>query len=248
MDSGGDLWITNGVDIYRRDGESWIPLGASPDLGVITNMIIDSVDVIWATVEPYCDYWTNECTRGGLLRYDGEFSLFNATNTILPTLNLEDIVCDLQNQLWIGTREGLYKYDGEAFTHYTEANSPLSSDGVTSLAVSPEGDLWIGTTWGYGLNVFNEGGLKSLGEAQEVPPVQAVPNPMETYTDLLWTQEEKEVVRSLELYNITGQVQSVEYAENGEFLRLYRDDLAAGMYLVLIHTSTRTHSCKLLVQ
>ncbi|MCX6165608.1 MAG: triple tyrosine motif-containing protein, partial [Ignavibacteriae bacterium] len=59
--------------------------------------------------------------------------------------------------LWIGTNNGLNKYDGYIFTNY-HANpadsSSLSSDFITSIVEDITGNLWIGTVGG-GLNRFD---------------------------------------------------------------------------------------------
>lgn len=61
---------------------------------------------------------------------------------------------DANNNPWIGTFEaGVYHYDGVGWTAYTPGNSPLQGYYVYSLAVHPDGSVWIGTN--AGLNVFD---------------------------------------------------------------------------------------------
>ena len=69
--------------------------------------------------------------------------------------------CLLQDSsgfLWIGTRDGLNKYDGYDFTtyHYDPGkHNSLSNNNVTSIYIDKTGVLWIGTKEG-GLNKFNK--------------------------------------------------------------------------------------------
>lgn len=50
-----------------------------------------------------------------------------------------------RGNLWFGTtREGLYKYDGKAFTQFTVADG-LLSNGISCIIEYKAGRLWIGT-------------------------------------------------------------------------------------------------------
>jgi len=47
--------------------------------------------------------------------------------------------------LWIGTAEGLFRFDGLTFERYqAQSEPPLPSGAVVSLLALPDGDLWIG--------------------------------------------------------------------------------------------------------
>ena len=63
---------------------------------------------------------------------------------------------DKLGQIWIGTRDGLNKYDGTKFTIYrNEDNNPnsISNNDILSIHEDHEGFLWIGTY--NGLNKYN---------------------------------------------------------------------------------------------
>lgn len=67
------------------------------------------------------------------------------------------VVQDQSGFMWIGTQEGLNRYDGYTFEtfYHTDGNArSLSHDTVWDLLVDSEGSLWIGTD--SGLNKFNE--------------------------------------------------------------------------------------------
>ncbi|MDJ0838987.1 MAG: two-component regulator propeller domain-containing protein [Acidobacteriota bacterium] len=68
--------------------------------------------------------------------------------------NVEAIVQGSQGFLWLGTREGLNRFDGydfKVFLHDSERPDSISSNYISALAVDREGALWVGTR-GAGLN------------------------------------------------------------------------------------------------
>lgn len=65
----------------------------------------------------------------------------------LPSASIHALAQDRDGFLWLGTENGLYRFDGTATTRWG-AQDGLPSDWVTSLAASPEGGLWVGTAHG----------------------------------------------------------------------------------------------------
>ncbi len=98
---------------------------------------------------------------GFLWPYQSEYSPVKiegvrATNG-LSTNAVQCIVQDHQGYLWLGTQDGLNKFDGYRFTTYQPKSSvpgTLSDNFILSLCVDRDGTLWIGTHFG-GLNRFN---------------------------------------------------------------------------------------------
>ncbi|MGD9991674.1 MAG: two-component regulator propeller domain-containing protein [Salinivirgaceae bacterium] len=83
---------------------------------------------------------------------DTEFAFRHLTlDEGLSNSNVNCIVQDSNGFIWIGTENGLNKYDGYKFTHYysdpNQKNS-LYSNEILTMLVDSEGDLWIGTFQG----------------------------------------------------------------------------------------------------
>ncbi|MCO7226292.1 two-component regulator propeller domain-containing protein [Pleionea sp. CnH1-48] len=75
----------------------------------------------------------------------------------LPQNNITALLQDQHGFVWIGTYEGLHKYDGYdfiSFTHERKDPTTLSNNVITALVEDKDGMIWIGTESG-GLNRLN---------------------------------------------------------------------------------------------
>ena len=74
------------------------------------------------------------------------------------------IIQDSLGFLWVGTQDGLNKYDGYKFTVHTYSDidsNTISDNWVTSIAIDSEQNLWIGTG-GKGVTKFNYSGRENF--------------------------------------------------------------------------------------
>lgn len=58
---------------------------------------------------------------------------------------------DSRGYLWIGSQDGLNRYDGYSFKIFKHDLESISHNNILSIAEDRSGSLWIGT-WGGGLN------------------------------------------------------------------------------------------------
>ncbi|HEY7369225.1 MAG TPA: two-component regulator propeller domain-containing protein [Thermoanaerobaculia bacterium] len=71
------------------------------------------------------------------------------TDSGLPQNTVAALVQTRNGYLWMGTQDGLVRFDGVRFTVFTRRNTPgLPDDWVQALAEAPDGTLWIGTVGG----------------------------------------------------------------------------------------------------
>lgn len=69
-------------------------------------------------------------------------------------LSNNNVTCCLQDTrgfIWIGTREGLNRFDGYAFRVFRDTDSgtqPIGNNWILGLAIDPNGTLWVGTYMG----------------------------------------------------------------------------------------------------
>ena len=72
----------------------------------------------------------------------------------LPQDTIRAITQTADGYLWIGTEEGLARFDGYEFTTFDKRNGDLPSNYITALAATADGALWIGT--GSGLTEYRD--------------------------------------------------------------------------------------------
>jgi signal transduction histidine kinase/ligand-binding sensor domain-containing protein len=85
----------------------------------------------------------------------------------LPQSSVQAIAQTADGYLWIGTEEGLARFDGVRFTVFDKKNTPaLHSNQVTALLVDREQNLWIGTHGG-GISRFNKGQITAATHLRE---------------------------------------------------------------------------------
>jgi signal transduction histidine kinase/ligand-binding sensor domain-containing protein len=66
----------------------------------------------------------------------------------LPQDTIRAIAQTTDGNLWLGTDEGLARFDGYEFAVFNKDSGDLPGNSVTALAAAPDGSLWIGTAAG----------------------------------------------------------------------------------------------------
>jgi len=69
--------------------------------------------------------------------------------------------------LWVGTTEGLYRFDGVTFEAYKPETGSFPATGIKTLEAAPDG-LWIGYLSG-GVSILKDGRLKNYSERDGLP-------------------------------------------------------------------------------
>jgi ligand-binding sensor domain-containing protein/two-component sensor histidine kinase len=112
----------------------------------------------------------------------------------LPQNSVYCIAQTRDGYLWVGTREGLARFDGVRFTPPDErAPEELQRGWVTALCASKDGSLWIGCD-GYGLARWKEGKFTRFSEADGLASNQ-IRCLLEAADGTLWIGSEGGVTR-----------------------------------------------------
>jgi len=77
------------------------------------------------------------------------------TSNGLPQNNGHALCQTRDGYIWIGTQEGLVRFDGMRFTVFNNKNSPLPDNWINAITEDRSGTLWIGSANGYLLSLHN---------------------------------------------------------------------------------------------
>lgn len=202
------IWFGTTDGIYYYDENSWRFFDY--DVNFVTDIIVDLYDTKWFIA--YSD----------ILRYDD-----SAINSYIdePELNglnsFNSPVIDRSNHLWVNTEDGVVRYNGYTWTHYTVADG-LADNIVNDIVVDENNVKWFATEY-WGACSFEDGTPVAVNETAPYPESVSVidnrPNPFNPMTTLTVTLPmDGKVV--LIIYNISGQ----------KVRDLYNGNLHAGMH------------------
>jgi len=83
-----------------------------------------------------------------------------------PAHGVNALVQTRDSYLWLGSQQGLFRYDGVRFTAYDRARFPeLRSSHIRSLYEDSRGNLWIGTSGG-GVSVLSGDSLRTISSRE----------------------------------------------------------------------------------
>ncbi len=87
-----------------------------------------------------------EQQKKGLICYnDFTWTLYNSTNSPLPSDKIRDINIRSDNSKWIATTGGLVQIKDTIWTIFTSSNSGLPSNDINALDFEQDGTVWIAT-------------------------------------------------------------------------------------------------------
>lgn len=85
---------------------------------------------------------------------DGAWANWSPTNGLASNY-VSALWLDRQDNLWVGTDNGLFCFDGSRFIRYGAEDSPLLSNNIRSLAGDRSDNLWVGTDRGLSCRQWN---------------------------------------------------------------------------------------------
>jgi hypothetical protein len=93
--------------------------------------------------DPALHYWLFSQVKSNRIQIEEEWRVYNASNSGLPANSITDIVIDEQNIKWIGTTQGLIKFDDSEWHVFNTSNSNLPINDIRHIAIEEPGIIWM---------------------------------------------------------------------------------------------------------
>lgn len=127
VDSRGHVWVATSSDILSYDGQSWT--SANSDYWQAQALAVDRQNRLW--VATYSK---------GVAMFDGQsWTMYDRTNSGLPSNKVESIALDSQRRVWIGTEWGLAVLAGTTWKSYHVSDADIPANQVSSLGIVGNG-------------------------------------------------------------------------------------------------------------
>ena len=171
FDEHQNLWIatTNG-GLVKKDLANTFTVYNS------TNSFLPTNNINHIDIDPFKSKWIG--TKQGLVFLDiyENYNTFNMTNSGLPSNDITTVKTvteyflkdswnnestgtdslDIHYTKWIGTTQGLVRYDNFSWEVFTTSNSVITGNGITALTIDNKKNKWVGV---YNWNSNSGGGL-----------------------------------------------------------------------------------------
>ncbi len=172
----GYVWVGTLGGLARWDGASWrvwtVAQGLVADR--VDGLGLDAAGRIWATTSAGASVWDGATMRPfrPTTANDGMFAAVAMYYQDVLRAPVPTSIWAIENGsiVWttIGPGEGVHRYDGNTWTHYTTANMPeLPSNLVDAVIINRDGARWFGTA--NGVVRWRPDGAPSRMHAGELP-------------------------------------------------------------------------------
>ncbi|RFC53269.1 T9SS C-terminal target domain-containing protein [Brumimicrobium aurantiacum] len=98
----------------------------------------------WVAIQNDSNIWVG-ISDGVVKLENGNTTIYNSTNSGLPSDFVSDGTVDSLGNMWFTTWEGVVKYDGSNWTVYDSTNSTIPHFYSLDIAVDASNNIWIGT-------------------------------------------------------------------------------------------------------
>ncbi|MEL6842007.1 MAG: histidine kinase, partial [Bacteroidota bacterium] len=130
-----ESWLSTGQELYHiKEGEKQ-KFGRADGLpsDFINDINLDAEGIVWLATEKGVAFYEE---RKGWQTFEP-----------LAKISCRKLIFDQQNHLWIGTQQGLFRWDGLVLERFDNRMGLVSND-INSLVLDPQNRLWIGTSRG----------------------------------------------------------------------------------------------------
>ena len=136
---GNTTWAgCGGSGVFWFDGATWnhvdlSPAGYNYSANNVKAIAVDTQSNLWVASE----YGLRKFAAGN----NTAFTLYDPSNTPLPSGGMLDVEADPNGGIWVATYEGLARFDGATWTTYNQANTGMPGIVVSDVARRPSDGL-----------------------------------------------------------------------------------------------------------
>jgi ligand-binding sensor domain-containing protein len=154
MDKDGSLWFgTTGEGVYRYDGERFTQFTTKEGLrsNTVWSILEDASGSIWfGTDDGICRYDGNAITSIPIPATYNHYGVAASDEATSTKNAVWSILQDRSGTLWIGTSEGVHRYNGTSFTPFLDDASIANPGGlhlkmVACMLEDTKGNIWFGS-------------------------------------------------------------------------------------------------------
>jgi ligand-binding sensor domain-containing protein len=220
---------------FTSTGEAWIAgSGITRYNGTVFNFYPYATTGLWSSGAVAVDASGNVWAGGfaGLLKYNGSWTMQLNTSFGFPENVLYYCIHPAGNYLWIGTSQGLLKYNrtsGIIEANYKDTNSPLPTNGVFQIAEDDNGMLWLATIGA--VVKMDPSAVVSVQELSSRPVMNIHPNPSEGFINVMVTEDLGSDL-AVQVVDALGRTIITQKMNGAPQLKLDLSTCAAGSYVV----------------
>lgn len=149
-DNMNNIWIGTALGLAKLNGSTWTIFNTANSnicSNWITSLDQDASGNLWMGGYPT---WSGpNLVGGGLCMLSGTtFTTYNSSNSPLLDDYVGHVRCDNNNNIWLSTVTGIFKFDNTNWIHYNAANSPLPNDTILTIELDDQNILWAGCPQG----------------------------------------------------------------------------------------------------
>jgi ligand-binding sensor domain-containing protein len=178
-DSDGNLWFGSvGEGLFKYDGKTFVHFGMEQGLNsnFIYSILQDKTGKIWVgTNKGLNRFDRNKCLSIPIVLSYNNPSHFNTmTNISTPTENtVWSMMQDKNGTVWFGTDDGVYCYDGKAFSRFLDNQTVINKDslnlkGIFSIVEAKNGNIWFAECADEGVSSFDGTTLSTIIPYKEI--------------------------------------------------------------------------------
>ncbi|VAX15716.1 hypothetical protein MNBD_IGNAVI01-2834 [hydrothermal vent metagenome] len=250
IDKQGDKIIgTDGAGAVRYNDSSWTEVFCNDFLGLVAifGLGVDSDNHIWATTSGnnnHIGYVANSNCES--------FSSLDIGFDFLPSYPV-GLGVDSYNTKWIGSTNGLVRYDENNWSSFNRDNSPIPGNWINNVFIDNNENVWFAFADtipnSNGLAIYNENGIVGITDVDEQKNnilvkyglSQNYPNPFNPTTTIAY-QIPNDGFVNLVVYNTLGQVVSTlvnEYQTSSKYsVQFDASNLPSGVYFYRLESGS----------